>query len=124
MGIISRRSELDQIRDILTRCDAQTSSLQEDLEELHLIEQFRKRKDVKEHNAHNSARHLIMVERIEVANASIIALAKTKTEYMKKLRTLVGDMKKVIRAHHAEDAAAACAVAARQQNETASSLPE
>jgi len=101
MAIKTVKSELESIRDILSRCDIQIESTQEDLEELHIIEQHRKTKAEQRPDSHTKARHLIAVERIEVANASIEALNKTKENYKKRLRELVGDIKKVIRASHA-----------------------
>ena len=92
------KSELDNIRDILHRCDVQIASTEEDLEELHLIEHFRRKKAEANKNPHTSGRHLVSIERIEVSNASIIALKKTKEEQKKRLREIVGEVKKVIRA--------------------------
>ena len=109
MGYITHRDDLTKIKDTLAQCDAQTASIKEDLAELHLIERHRKHIAEKTPSSHTKARHLTALERIEVAEASIVSLSETKTLYLNKLRSLICEVKKVIKVDHADVADATSA---------------
>ena len=104
---MDRSTELTMLRQRLEKCAADIEHSNEELEELHLIREHRKAKALRDPSSHNKARHLMALERIEVVQAGIDAVNKTKELTRIRLKEIVGEVRRVIKASHSAMAEAA-----------------